>query len=897
MTGSASSWSTGGAGRHPHPPGRRRPGPRPCWSCPRWPSTRETSLAGPGTDGAAVLESSPSTPPPPCACRRPGLAAAALALTAEYTKTREQFGKPIATFQAVGQRAADAYVDAEAIRLTAWQAAWRLSAGLPASGRGGRGQVLGRRRGPAGGPRRRPPPRGRRGRPRLPAAPVLPPHPPDRADPGRRPRQPAAAGCCPGCRTRLNLPVSRAVPRVLPGRAEADRGGTGRRLGVHPFGRSTVRGISLGRSRNRATSAASLARALTTGDDKVTKGARTTAPPAIDQVPTARPWTRATGRKMPLTVTTPMWAPSTESRDRQPSSRGSNGPSSRGGGSSAAGPRRARSTSPSGCWVSSEAIDRRPWRASPRGRPAHSARSRSSAGPWPARYRRASSARATGRSGGAGASIQSRTRTKAWWRPTIGPRTMSPRRLARTRRWTRACPLVGTPAAASRSASWGRVEGPSAAIVRSITLTPALRGLGRDALLVQATGVGRRAPGRRQGVEPPVVLGADQVQGATVQPGDHQGAVLGEGPVDRLDRQPGGPGSDGEAGAPWVLGLDGQEPLGDGHGAVGRWPGEQLGSEARTDQGGVGYGVPVQPTSSAMVRRVAWSPLTKQGGGDGLPPGLEVVTDLLPGPDQGDVLDHGGGHRRRRLVLVAVEVERPGSCGPPPRSPCGRRRRSGSSCPWPPSHRCRGRGRDGSRRRRPRRRRRSPSGRRRGPRSRRRSVGRWAGRTPRRGRPRRTSWPGGEEDGEPAVGDLGGQGDVLGSLGPQDDRDVGAQGMDDRLQRLAQAGAARVGQRVVGPVVGHRAPGGPGPGARCPRTRGCGPAAWGRAGRTSPRRPGARRPESEDEAPGREVVHGQGGHGHGRRGAGRQLAQRGARGGPGSVREPHQASGVRASEP
>ena len=51
---------------------------------------------------------------------------------AEYTKTREQFGKPIATFQAVGQRAADAYVDAEAVRLTAWQAAWRLSEGLPA---------------------------------------------------------------------------------------------------------------------------------------------------------------------------------------------------------------------------------------------------------------------------------------------------------------------------------------------------------------------------------------------------------------------------------------------------------------------------------------------------------------------------------------------------------------------------------------------------------------------------------------------------------------------------------------------------------------------------------------------------------------------------------------------
>jgi alkylation response protein AidB-like acyl-CoA dehydrogenase len=62
-----------------------------------------------------------------------GACATALALTGEYTKTRVQFDRPIATFQAVGQRAADAYVDTEAIRLTAWQAASRLSAGLPAS--------------------------------------------------------------------------------------------------------------------------------------------------------------------------------------------------------------------------------------------------------------------------------------------------------------------------------------------------------------------------------------------------------------------------------------------------------------------------------------------------------------------------------------------------------------------------------------------------------------------------------------------------------------------------------------------------------------------------------------------------------------------------------------------
>jgi alkylation response protein AidB-like acyl-CoA dehydrogenase len=62
-----------------------------------------------------------------------GVCEEALRLTAEYAKTRKQFGQPIAMFQAVGHRAADAYIDTEGIRLTALQAAWRISAGLPAA--------------------------------------------------------------------------------------------------------------------------------------------------------------------------------------------------------------------------------------------------------------------------------------------------------------------------------------------------------------------------------------------------------------------------------------------------------------------------------------------------------------------------------------------------------------------------------------------------------------------------------------------------------------------------------------------------------------------------------------------------------------------------------------------
>jgi acyl-CoA dehydrogenase len=63
-----------------------------------------------------------------------GVAERALELTAEHARTRIQFGRPIGAFQAVRQRLADAHIDTEAIRLTMWQAAWRLSAGLPCDG-------------------------------------------------------------------------------------------------------------------------------------------------------------------------------------------------------------------------------------------------------------------------------------------------------------------------------------------------------------------------------------------------------------------------------------------------------------------------------------------------------------------------------------------------------------------------------------------------------------------------------------------------------------------------------------------------------------------------------------------------------------------------------------------
>ena len=58
-----------------------------------------------------------------------GVIERALELTAEYARSRVQFGRPIGSFQAVTQRLADAYIDVEAVRLTMWQAAWLLASG------------------------------------------------------------------------------------------------------------------------------------------------------------------------------------------------------------------------------------------------------------------------------------------------------------------------------------------------------------------------------------------------------------------------------------------------------------------------------------------------------------------------------------------------------------------------------------------------------------------------------------------------------------------------------------------------------------------------------------------------------------------------------------------------
>ncbi len=58
-----------------------------------------------------------------------GVAESAVAQAVTYLNQRTQFGRPLATFQAVNHQLADCYIDLEAMRVTLWQAAWLLSSG------------------------------------------------------------------------------------------------------------------------------------------------------------------------------------------------------------------------------------------------------------------------------------------------------------------------------------------------------------------------------------------------------------------------------------------------------------------------------------------------------------------------------------------------------------------------------------------------------------------------------------------------------------------------------------------------------------------------------------------------------------------------------------------------
>lgn len=87
---------------------------------------------GTDTDGREALRSLFEHALAALAAIQVGVAEGALAYTATHLSSRQQFGKPLAAFQATTQRAADGYITTEAMRVTALNAAWRLSEGFDA---------------------------------------------------------------------------------------------------------------------------------------------------------------------------------------------------------------------------------------------------------------------------------------------------------------------------------------------------------------------------------------------------------------------------------------------------------------------------------------------------------------------------------------------------------------------------------------------------------------------------------------------------------------------------------------------------------------------------------------------------------------------------------------------
>jgi alkylation response protein AidB-like acyl-CoA dehydrogenase len=94
---------------------------------------QDAVLGGPSTDGEAALDWLVQRATVGICAIASGVADAGMRQTAAYASDRKQFDRPIGSFQAVGHRMADCFVDNEAIRLTMLYAASLLDAGKSAA--------------------------------------------------------------------------------------------------------------------------------------------------------------------------------------------------------------------------------------------------------------------------------------------------------------------------------------------------------------------------------------------------------------------------------------------------------------------------------------------------------------------------------------------------------------------------------------------------------------------------------------------------------------------------------------------------------------------------------------------------------------------------------------------
>ena len=86
-----------------------------------------TDILGSSTNGSEILSFAYQRALALLCATQVGVTDRQLRITAKYASERQQFGRPIATFQAVTQRLANCYIDVEAVKLTTYSALWRLA--------------------------------------------------------------------------------------------------------------------------------------------------------------------------------------------------------------------------------------------------------------------------------------------------------------------------------------------------------------------------------------------------------------------------------------------------------------------------------------------------------------------------------------------------------------------------------------------------------------------------------------------------------------------------------------------------------------------------------------------------------------------------------------------------
>lgn len=94
-------------------------------------SASSSDILGKVEDGFEVVQSILTKSAAIRCAEMVGGAQAELEITAEYTKTRHQFDRPIGTFQAVQHKLADMFIDVNGARWITYQAIWRLTENLP----------------------------------------------------------------------------------------------------------------------------------------------------------------------------------------------------------------------------------------------------------------------------------------------------------------------------------------------------------------------------------------------------------------------------------------------------------------------------------------------------------------------------------------------------------------------------------------------------------------------------------------------------------------------------------------------------------------------------------------------------------------------------------------------